>query len=245
MSGPSHAVVITGCSGGIGQALCAAFQRHGAWVIGIDMQSVGQHVDAWLPADLQCLAAGDTRLIDGIVEAAGGRPIRTLVNNAACQLLGPAAGLSLTDWRRTMDVNLMAPVVLSSLLLTHLAAARGSIINIASIHANQTKPGFVAYATSKAALVGFTKSLAVDVGEQVRVNAILPAAIRTPMLEAGFADQPEQLRKLEQYHPSQSIGEPGDVAALAVFLSGEAGAFMNGAVIALDGGISSRLHDPV
>lgn len=245
MSGPSHAVVITGCSGGIGQALCAAFQRQGARVIGIDTQPGGQHVDAWLPTDLERLAAGDTCLIDDIVQAAAGLPIRILVNNAACQLLGPAAELSLADWRRTMDVNLMAPVVLSSLLLAHLTAARGSIINIASIHANQTKPGFVAYATSKAALVGFTKSLAVDVGERVRVNAILPAAIRTPMLEAGFAAQPDQLRKLEQYHPSQSIGEPADVAALAVFLSGEAGAFMNGAVVTLDGGISSRLHDPV
>jgi NAD(P)-dependent dehydrogenase (short-subunit alcohol dehydrogenase family) len=79
----------------------------------------------------------------------------------------------------------------------------------------------------------------------VRVNAIEPAAIRTPMLEAGFAENPEQLAQLEAFHPSGSIGSPLDVAKAVSYLIDPSHTFLNGCVLQLGGGIHNRLHDPV
>jgi NAD(P)-dependent dehydrogenase (short-subunit alcohol dehydrogenase family) len=117
-------------------------------------------------------------------------------------------------------------------------------VNISSIHARLTKPDFVAYATSKAALSGLTRAMAVDLGDRIRVNAIEPAAISTPMLKAGFESHPEQYAALARCHPQGRMGTPTEVAALALSLvSGEL-RFMHGACVGLDGGISARLHDP-
>ena len=128
--------------------------------------------------------------------------------------------------------------------LSRLEEARGAVVNIGSIHATQTKPRFVAYSTSKAAIAGLTRALAVDLGGRLRVNAIHPAAIRTPMLEAGFAGQSEDRRLLDTFHPAGRIGEPEEVARLAVFLASESSGFLTGSCFGLDGALSARLHDP-
>jgi NAD(P)-dependent dehydrogenase (short-subunit alcohol dehydrogenase family) len=122
--------------------------------------------------------------------------------------------------------------------------AKGCVINISSIHARLTKPNFVAYATSKAALSGMTRAMAVDLGGRVRVNAIEPAAISTDMLKAGFKDHPEQYAALEQCHPLGRIGTPEEVAALALSIVDGELRFLHGACVGMDGGISARLHDP-
>jgi NAD(P)-dependent dehydrogenase (short-subunit alcohol dehydrogenase family) len=86
--------------------------------------------------------------------------------------------------------------------------------------------------------------MAVEIGSTVRVNAICPAAIATSMLVAGFAEHPGLRAELDAMHPIGRIGEPEEVAQAAVFLASDAAAFVNGAVLALDGGIGGRLHDP-
>jgi NAD(P)-dependent dehydrogenase (short-subunit alcohol dehydrogenase family) len=174
-----------------------------------------------------------------------GRRLAALINNAAVQIVKPSAALTTDDWNRTLNVNLLAPFLLTQALLDELTASHGAVVNISSIHAMQTKPGFVAYATSKAALNGLTRSLAVDLGGRVRVNSICPAAIDTPMLREGFAGREESFDRLAQMHPAGRIGEPAEVAALAVFLASDASAFMTGADIAIDGGIGARLRDPL
>jgi NAD(P)-dependent dehydrogenase (short-subunit alcohol dehydrogenase family) len=126
-----------------------------------------------------------------------------------------------------------------------LEVAAGAVVNIASIHATLTKPEFVAYATSKAALVGMTRDMAVELGKRVRVNAICPGAIDTDMLRAGFEGKEHEFRLLEKAHPTGSIGTPDDVAKLAVFLASPNNAFFTGGVYSIDGAIGARLHDPV
>ena len=128
--------------------------------------------------------------------------------------------------------------------LPHLIRQRGSIIHIGSIHSKLTKPGFTAYATSKAALAGLTNSMAVEFGNSVRVNAIEPAAIATPMLEAGFEGNSGLRDQLNQCHPTGKIGLPEDIASAALFLLDPANRFANGCVLSLGGGIHGRLHDP-
>ena len=243
-----HALV-TGASGGIGVALCAAFAAAGWRVVATDREGATPPAGAeFLPLDLEAFVS-DPGIRDAFVTAVhgvvGAGSLGVVVNNAALQRLGDTASATVMDWRSTLDVNVVAPFLLAQAFLDDLEAARGSVVNVASIHATQTKPGFVAYATSKAALAGMTRALAVDLGGRVRVNAIQPAAIGTPMLEAGFEGRPEDRRRLDEYHPAGRIGRPEEVARLAVFLASEDSGFLTGACIGLDGALSGRLHDPV
>ncbi|HNC04229.1 MAG TPA: SDR family oxidoreductase, partial [Agitococcus sp.] len=157
----------------------------------------------------------------------------------------PVEQLTLESFQISQNVNVTAPFLLIKALLPELEKVKGSIINIASIHAQLTKPEFVAYATSKSALVGLTQALAVEVGARVRVNAISPAAIATPMLQAGFEGNAAAYTALKSHHPCGDIGVPEEVANLAVFLASNQARFINGANISINGAIGARLHDPV
>lgn len=241
--------LITGAAGGIGRGLVGAFTDSGYRVIALDNAPQPAGLTCWkyLHVDLQRLvsdpvyAAETLSVITGLIGDGG---LDVLVNNAAIQLLGGVESLSVADWRTTLDVNLLAPFVLTQALLPQLEAAGGCVINMSSIHARLTKANFVAYATSKAALSGMTRAMAVDLGSRVRVNAIEPAAIATDMLKAGFADRPAQFAQLEGCHPQGRIGTPEEVAALALAIAGGEMRFLHGACIGMDGGISGRLHDP-
>lgn len=242
--------IVTGAAGAIGEAICKAFAAAGQQIVAIDVRRPDRLADNTVFVDIDlnryCSDPGyrdasNVRLRDAV----SGRSVAALINNAAVQIVKPAGQLTTDDWGHTLNVNLLAPFLLTQTLLDELTAARGAVVNISSIHALQTKPEFVAYATSKAALNGLTRSLAVDLGGRVRVNSICPAAINTPMLRDGFAGHEEGLDQLAQMHPAGRIGEPQEVAALAVFLASDAAGFITGADIALDGGIGARLRDPL
>jgi NAD(P)-dependent dehydrogenase (short-subunit alcohol dehydrogenase family) len=242
------AVLITGALGGIGQALCAEFRAASWRVIATDVVVGKCECDVFLPLDLRVFKA-DARLRASFATevrgALAGEPLQALINNAAVQRLGSTADVTMEDWEATMDVNVTAPFLLTQLFLPELESAAGCVLNIASIHAQLTKPEFVAYATSKTALLGMTRALAVDLGPRVRVNAICPAAIGTPMLEAGFAHRPESRRALDACHPVGRIGRPAEVARLALLLASSDLGFLSGSSIDISGAIGARLHDPV
>jgi NAD(P)-dependent dehydrogenase (short-subunit alcohol dehydrogenase family) len=240
--------VVTGAAGGIGTALVREFDAAGYAVIATDLapRPAGLPCRLYLEADLARTVADEayaTECFGHIAAALDGHGLAALVNNAALQILGGADSLSRDDWRRTLDVNLLAPFVWTQALLPALEHGRGSVVNVSSIHARLTKKNFVAYATSKAALSGMTRALAVDLGGRVRVNAVEPAAIATEMLKAGFAGLPQQYAALEGCHPAGRIGQPEEVAALVRNIIEGAG-FLQGACIALDGGIGGCLLDP-
>jgi NAD(P)-dependent dehydrogenase (short-subunit alcohol dehydrogenase family) len=171
--------------------------------------------------------------------------LAVLVNNAASQVLNRTDDIRVSDWDETLQTNLIAPFLLAQMLLPEIERAKGSVINIASIHSVATKPGFVCYATSKAALVGLTRSMSVDLGPRIRVNAINPAATATPMLLAGFEGKSEEFDELAKKHPLERIAQPWEVAKTAIFLASPDAAFITGACLHIDGGIGGRLHDPV
>jgi NAD(P)-dependent dehydrogenase (short-subunit alcohol dehydrogenase family) len=242
-------VLITGVAGGIGAALGTAFRKAGWWVIGTGRKAPGPEVcDVFVEADLDRLAIDDSILADFAAKirmVCADNPLTALVNNAAVQILAPADKLTARDWQTTMNVNLTAPFRLSQTFLPELEAAGGVILNIGSVHAQATKPEFVAYATSKAALHGLTRALAVDMGKRVRVVCLAPAAISTPMLMAGFEGREEAFSELEACHPSGRIGFPEEVADAALFLTSPQAGFATGSTFWLDGGVLARLHDPV
>ena len=238
--------LITGAGGGIGRALCAEFKGDGYIVIATDViRDDTVDCDHFVEADLKKLCHDEAAIQDFK------RQLRlpdcglsVLVNNAAVQVLNATESISIQDWRDTLDVNLLAPFLLAQTLLVELEKKSGSVINIGSVHAMATKPGFVCYATSKAALNGLGRALAVDLGNRVRVNTINPAAVATPMLLDGFKGQDEQYELLASMHPLGRIAEPAEIAKVALFLASDLAAFMTGASVNADGGILSRLYDP-
>lgn len=239
--------LITGATGGIGRALCSVFRADGYYVIATDraLPDQGNINIAIDLAELVLDAEYRQNKLAQIAKALSASGLNVLVNNAALQVIAPVERLSLDSFRRSQDINVTAPFLLTQALLGRLEQARGSVINIASIHARLTKPEFVAYATSKTALLGLTQALAVELGARVRVNAISPAAIATDMLKAGFEGRPEAYAELEAHHPSGRVGTPDEVAKVALFLASDQACFINGANIGIDGAIAARLHDPV
>jgi NAD(P)-dependent dehydrogenase (short-subunit alcohol dehydrogenase family) len=248
-----RAVLVTGAAGGIGCAVVEALSSEGWAVIGTDhpnvvpsSQLLGICYD-WIPFDLALLSCNQeevNKFVNHVFAAAASCDLLGIVHNAALQIVGDFLSLSIPEWLDTFSINLFAPVAISQALLPILESHRGSIVYIGSIHSQLTKPGFTAYATSKAALAGLTRSMAVELGESIRVNAVEPAAIATPMLEAGFASSPDMRAQLDAFHPAGSIGSPDDVARAVLFLLDPANSFLNGCVLPLGGGIHSRLHDP-
>ena len=240
-------ILITGSNGAIGQGLCCAYKAKGWYVVGTDKDNKNvPGVDNYISIDLDKLCNNEVYRDEKVtflknITASG---LDVIINNAATQIISPFEKLSFENWQTTINVNLSSTFILIQAIIDQLKLSKGCIVNISSIHSTLTKKGFSSYATSKAGLVGLTKSLSVELGEEVRVNAICPAAIDTKMLHDGFKNTPEELIALKNCHPTKSIGTINDVINAALYITNTSNTFLNGLILNLDGGISSRLHDP-
>ncbi len=241
----SKFALVTGVLGGIGSEIAKSLKENGYYVYGLDIRDDFDYkCDRFIRFNIDEFVSDSsyrikfTEIFNQLVPK-----LDLLVNNAAVQRLGALEDLKIDDWNETLNVNLTGPLLLSKLFLKRLQESNGSIINIGSIHERLTKKAFIAYATSKSALIGLTKALAVDLEGKVRVNAVSPAAIETDMLRDGFKNDENKIKALESLHPVQRIGYPEDVAKLVLFLASENNGFIHGANISLDGGISSVLKD--
>lgn len=240
-------VLVTGSNGGIGTAICKLLKNKGYFVIGSDRQPDANYLDEFIQFDIRELALSEVKREEfstKIKKCIGHSSFIALINNAAVQILAGIEELDIEDFRESIDTNLIAPLCLGKLVFADLKRNKGSIVNIGSIHSKLTKPKFISYATSKAALLGLTQSMAVDCGRYVRVNAIQPAATATEMLLDGFKDSPEAFKALKAYHPTNSIADPNEIAEAVLFVISEHCQFLNGSVLDINGGIGSRLHDP-
>jgi NAD(P)-dependent dehydrogenase (short-subunit alcohol dehydrogenase family) len=239
--------LVTGAYGGIGKSICETFYEAGYRVIGIDRQKSGPMPYEVLRFDISRLGCDDAarRSFYARIEKLCEGRLDALVNNAAIQIVKPIEGITPSDWTETLDTNLLAPFWLIQHFLPLLRAAKGSAVNIASIHAVVTKSDFTVYATSKGALVSLTRALSIELAPDVRVNSIIPAATDTPMLRAGFGDNLDGLEQLGEYHPLRRIARPEEVAKVALFLADPQNSFMTGTAVNVDGGIGACLHDPV
>jgi NAD(P)-dependent dehydrogenase (short-subunit alcohol dehydrogenase family) len=249
MSEGKAGVLVTGCNGGIGASLVEVFAAAGWTVVGVDRTDPPKKSAAArvIRADLAALCDDEAKMeafAASVREGLGGRKLAALVNNAATQILASARELSGEDFLTTMKVNAVAPFMLVKAFLSDLEAASGVVVNIGSVHAQATKPKFAAYATSKAALHGLTRALAVDLGPKVRVVTLAPAATATDMLKAGFEGNPEGYEALERVHPLGRVAEPAEIARIALYLLSKEASFLSGTTVYADGGILSRLHDP-
>ena len=238
--------VITAAGQGIGRATAEAFVREGAAVIASDINE----------AALRSLQGCETRALDvtdpGAIAAfsAEAGPINTLFNCAGYVHAGSILECTERDWDFAFEINCRAMFrLIKAFLPGMLAQGGGSIINMSSI-ASSAKgvPNRFAYSASKAAVIGMTKSVAVDfVGRGIRCNAICPGTVDTPSLDQRIAAQaeaqgltPEQVRaSFVARQPMGRLGKASEIAALAVYLASDESAFTTGQIHIVDGGWSA------
>jgi NAD(P)-dependent dehydrogenase (short-subunit alcohol dehydrogenase family) len=238
--------LVTGAAIGIGRAILEKFVDSGYKVVGVDRQDRSDLGYDLINFDISRLHKNDDickEFIRNVLELVEGR-IDVLVNNAAIQIVKPIEEIGVDDWNTTLQTNLLAPFWLVQNFISLIRNNKGNIVNIASIHARATKSGFSLYATSKGALESLTRSLAIELAPEVRVNAVIPAATDTPMLRAGFSKNEEKFQELSNYHPLRRIAAAEEIANVVFFLASSKASFITGAAVNVDGGINVCLHDP-
>lgn len=244
-------VLITGAAGGIGRATVRHFAQAGWRVIGVDRAPFGSDFPPqglFIQADISI-----AENLEGIFREASDFTglLNALVNNAALQIAKPLLETSVEEWDAVMASNLRSVFLGAKLAYPMLkAAGGGAIINVSSVHAIATSRNIAAYAASKGGLLALTRAMAIEfAADNIRVNAILPGAVDTPMLRAGLSrghvsgeDILERLDNLARKTVNGRIGKPEEIAHAIYFLANdEQSSFITGQALIIDGGATARL----
>ncbi|MCP2046556.1 UNVERIFIED_ORG: 2-deoxy-D-gluconate 3-dehydrogenase [Paenarthrobacter nicotinovorans] len=233
-------VIVTGASGGIGSVIAEAFCGAGADVLLVDadprVEQTAKELEArWILADLRDPAAA-LQIVDAATGPSG--KLDVLINAAGVQLRKDAIDVEEDEWQRLLDINLSAAYRLIRAAAAPLERSGGSVVNIASMAAERVLPRIVPYGSTKAALVQLSRGLAVELGPRnVRVNAVAPGYITTPMTAENLA-KPEVLEPIMARLPLQRLGTPADVADVVRFLASDSARYVTGAIVPIDGGYS-------
>ena len=243
-------ILITGAAGGIGRATVSLFTQKGWRVIGVDRSEFGAgfpesglfvQSDISRPEAMEVIFEKAHQFTDSL---------DALVNNAAVQVAKPIMETTVEEWDAVMASNLRSVFLGVKLAYPLLKAKGGAVVNVSSVHAIQTSANIAAYAASKGGLLALTRAMAIEFApDNIRVNAILPGAVDTPMLRAGLGrghaghgDVQERLDNLARKTVSGKVGKPEEIAHAIYFLAdNEQSSFMTGQALVVDGGATARL----
>ncbi len=251
MNESSRVMLITGAAGGIGRATVRLFSERGWCVIGVDRNDFDApfpedglfvRADVSKPEDIHVIYEQARRFTD---------TLDAVVNNAAVQVSRSILETTIEEWDMVMASNLRSVFVGTKLSFPLLkAAGGGAIVNVSSVHAVATSANIAAYAASKGGLLALTRALAVELApDKVRVNAVLPGAVDTPMLRSGLdrghldgGSIIERLDNLARKTVNGRIGTPEEIAQAIYFLADSTqSSFMTGQALIVDGGATARL----
>ena len=246
-----RSAIVTGGARGIGLAIVERLAAEGAQVTFCDLgASAGDQAlreltrtgiaASFVQADVT-READVERLVSGVAERHGSVDI--LVNNAGINAYFDASTMTEAEWDSVFAVDLKGAWLCAKHALASMRPARrGSIVNIASIHAQMTIAGMFPYAAAKAGLVGLTRSLALDCAPlNIRVNAVLPGYTRTRLVEEWLSLQPDPAaaeRRVHESIPAGRMASPAEIASVVAFLASDDAAFITGQVISVSGGLT-------
>ncbi len=247
--------IVTGGAMGIGRGIAAVFLREGAKVVIADVnRSEGTKAAAELKKDgaeaifVECDVAKEEaiqRMVEETVDRF--KALHVLVNNAGIGVYKTVLDTSTEEWDRCLAVNLRGVFLCSKYAIPHIkAAGGGAIVNIASVHSYQNVGGTAPYAASKGGVVTLTRVMAIDYGkDKIRVNAICPGWIYTPLIQGIFAGDPdpEKARQaVEQRQVLGRLGNPEEVGEAAAFLASQEASYITGASLMVDNGMTALLE---
>ena len=240
----NKSAVITGGTKGIGGATVEAFLKEGAKVANLDVDKRAESHDRLLSIECDVSHANEVdSAIARAKEEFGG--IDVLVNNAGIQHYGTVTETTEHDWDNVLGVNLKSAFLCSKACIpTMLDGGGGVIINVSSVQAFLSQPKVAPYTTSKTALLGLTRSIAVDYAPTIRSVAVCPGTVDTPMLRWSINQSPnpeEVLQECNEMHPVQRIARPEEIANLILYLSSPDAAFITGQAFRIDGGLGLSL----
>ncbi len=242
-------VVITGVAGGIGRATARLFEQEDWVVIGIDQRDPGTSagVEYFIKADISEVKSSNQAFSEITKKV---KRLDALVNNAAIQICKPLVETTPDEWDAIMACNLRSVYLAVRHAYPLMKQDGGAIVNISSVHAIATSINIAAYAASKGALLALTRALALEMSpENIRVNAILPGAVDTPMLEVGLqrvqfngVTIKELKKQLGKKTVLGRVARPDEIAQAILFLAdSERSSFITGQTLIVDGGASAKL----
>jgi len=235
--------VVTGGAKGIGHATATALAREGARVAVLDVDDSARKLSAAAePLRIKCdvsNAAQVAAAFDKIRESLGQCSI--LVNNAGIQHYGTVTETTEEEWDRVMAINLKSAFLCAKHAIPQmLARGKGVVVNLSSVQAFVTQNKVAPYTTSKTALLGLTRSIAVDYAPKVRCVAVCPGTVDTPMLRNALNESPDPeavFQECVDMHPVKRVASAEEVAELILYLCSDAAAFITGQPIRIDGGL--------
>ncbi len=237
-----NVVVVTGGAKGIGAACIRLFFESGAKTIMLDVEPPEEEIMKKTSRFFECDVSDDFQ-VKSVFEAIASQfhHVDYLINNAGIQRYGKVTEISVTDWDEVLNVNLKSAFLCTKYAIPLMGKMDGGvIINVSSVQAFLSQDQVAAYTTSKTALLGLTRSIAVDYAPNIRCVAVCPGTVDTPMLRwsANQSADPESIvQECKDMHPLKRIAQPDEIASLIQYLCSEKASFITGQAIRIDGGL--------
>lgn len=246
--------IVTGAAKGIGWGIAKVYLAEGARVAVVDWdKETGEASAAAFKSDggeavfIECDVSNEEEvkaMVAQAVETFGGLDV--LVNNAGVGVYKPVLDTSSEDWDHCLGVNLKGAFLCSKYSIPHMqVTGKAAIVNISSVHSHATVNGVAPYAASKGGMTALTRNMAIDYGPTIRVNAIAPGWVLTPLIQGifdSYDDSAEQQRLVEERQVMKRIGQPEDIGNAAAFLASDEAAFITGTQLFVDGGLTAQLE---
>ena len=246
--------IVTGAAKGIGWGIAKIFAQEGAKVAVVDWDEENGKKSAQGFRDnggqaiyIKCDVSQEDEvkaMIQKVLDEYG--RIDILVNNAGIGVYKTILDATSADWDRCLGVNLKGVFLCSKYAIPHMQAlGKGAIVNISSVHSWATVNGVAPYAASKGGISALTRNMAIDYGPTIRVNAIAPGWVLTPLIQSIFDSYPDpadQRQQVERRQVMKRIGVPEDIGHAASFLTSDEASFITGAHLFVDGGLTAQLE---